>query len=165
MSSIADVDDDGKLKKRYQRKKWQAKDQGLTGFLSLEEYANLIREAGIKSSDIGWLGYHLSRYEDCGSYVVGNCRFITYKDNKDEQNPARVSEGLKRYYAENPPMFIGCKHSNKTKQLISIANAVAQLGERNSQFGTCWITDGKANKKIKRNDPLPSGWLYGRKLS
>jgi hypothetical protein len=38
-----------------------------------------------------------------------------------------------------------------------------QSGEKNSQFGTMWITDGVTNKKIKKNDTIPEGWCKGRK--
>jgi hypothetical protein len=36
-------------------------------------------------------------------------------------------------------------------------------GESNSQFGTCWITNGTENKKIKKTEKLPKGWEFGRK--
>lgn len=36
-------------------------------------------------------------------------------------------------------------------------------GEKNSQFGTCWITNGKENKKIKKEETIPNGWKLGRK--
>jgi hypothetical protein len=32
----------------------------------------------------------------------------------------------------------------------------------NSQFGTCWITNGKENKKIFKGDNIPNGWRLGR---
>ena len=37
-----------------------------------------------------------------------------------------------------------------------------QQGIANSQFGTIWITDGKNNRKLKRNQPIPFGWKQGR---
>lgn len=39
-----------------------------------------------------------------------------------------------------------------------------QVGERNSQFGTMWITNEKENKKIKCNSIIPTGWRKGRKM-
>ena len=39
-----------------------------------------------------------------------------------------------------------------------------QKGEKNSQFGTMWITNGTENKKIDKNEPIPDGWLKGRKI-
>lgn len=38
-------------------------------------------------------------------------------------------------------------------------------GERNSQFGTIWITDDRVNRKIKKTDPIPEGWRKGRRIN
>ena len=38
-------------------------------------------------------------------------------------------------------------------------------GEKNSQFGSKWITNEVSNKKIKKDDPIPEGWRAGRKVS
>jgi hypothetical protein len=40
-----------------------------------------------------------------------------------------------------------------------------QLGEKNSQFGTMWITNSESgeSKKIKKGDLIPDGWVKGRK--
>ena len=35
-------------------------------------------------------------------------------------------------------------------------------GSRNSQYGTMWITDGKENKKINKDEELPRGFKKGR---
>lgn len=40
-----------------------------------------------------------------------------------------------------------------------------QVGEKNSQYGTMWITNERENKKIKCNDIIPAGWRKGRKMS
>lgn len=37
-------------------------------------------------------------------------------------------------------------------------------GSANSQFGTCWITNGKENSKIRTNDEIPFGWYKGRTI-
>ena len=37
-----------------------------------------------------------------------------------------------------------------------------QQGNKNSQFGKCWITNGTANKMIHKNNPVPEGWRKGR---
>jgi hypothetical protein len=39
-----------------------------------------------------------------------------------------------------------------------------QQGEKNSQFGTMWITNGQANRKVKKDATIPDGWIRGRKL-
>jgi hypothetical protein len=47
---------------------------------------------------------------------------------------------------------------------ISIKNSIKQTGNGNSQFGTCWITNGKESKKIHLGDLIPDGWKLGRKI-
>jgi group I intron endonuclease len=59
--------------------------------------------------------------------------------------------------------WIGKNHSEETKQKIGKESSLKQKGENNSQFGTCWITNGTENKKIKKTDTLPIGWSLGRK--
>lgn len=36
------------------------------------------------------------------------------------------------------------------------------VGDKNTQFGTMWITDGTLNRKMPKNEPLPTGWVKGR---
>lgn len=40
--------------------------------------------------------------------------------------------------------------------------SISQAGESNSQYGTCWITNGEENKKIDSNQEIPEGWQRGR---
>ena len=42
--------------------------------------------------------------------------------------------------------------------------SIGQTGNRNSQYGTRWITNPEtlANKKISRDAPIPQGWKPGR---
>ena len=51
----------------------------------------------------------------------------------------------------------------ETKQKIGKANSEKQKGQFNSQFNTCWITNGIENKKLNKSNELPIGWSYGRK--
>ena len=37
-----------------------------------------------------------------------------------------------------------------------------RTGEENSQFGTCWITNGVKSKKIKKGSIIPKKWKLGR---
>lgn len=48
--------------------------------------------------------------------------------------------------------FLGKRHSDHTKRLIGSINSVHQTGSKNSQYGTCWITNGLENKKIKKEE-------------
>ena len=76
-----------------------------------------------------------------------------------------VSETLRLRHKEGKihrPDWTGRKHSEDTKLKMSL---VDRSGEKNSQYGKVWITDGIENRKIFRNDVLPSGWKHGRKLT
>jgi len=55
----------------------------------------------------------------------------------------------------------GRKHKEETKKKIGEKNSHS-IGDKNSQFGTMWITNGKENKKIKKNEILPPNWYFGR---
>jgi hypothetical protein len=74
-----------------------------------------------------------------------------------------VSSGLKKHYELNMHHWIGRAHTEETKEKIGSKSAIHQLGSGNSQFGTMWITNGKENKKIKKDiDIIPEGWYKGR---
>lgn len=52
--------------------------------------------------------------------------------------------------------------SSKLKRNNTFDEIKHQQGEKNSQFGTIWITNGFINKKIKKEDSIPEGWNRGR---
>ena len=63
----------------------------------------------------------------------------------------------------------GWKHSEETKRKISESHKINkyQQGEKNSQYGTCWITKEGVNKKIKKEEIdlyIQEGWIKGRKI-
>lgn len=67
--------------------------------------------------------------------------------------------------------FLGRKHSQETKLKMSSTHKGNdhQKGQKNSQYGTCWIFNEqlKLNKKIKKQDLqfwLKEGWGKGRKI-
>ena len=52
---------------------------------------------------------------------------------------------------------------SKAKRKETFAKIKHAQGERNSQFGTRWITDGETERKTLKSEPLPEGYSYGRK--
>ena len=60
--------------------------------------------------------------------------------------------------------FKGKNHTEEAKNKIRKSMLGKNKGENNPQFGTMWITNGKENKKIKKDvDAIPDGWYKGRK--
>jgi len=55
--------------------------------LSGKELMQLLDDAGITHDDVGRSSssYQLARYEDTGDYAVGNCRYITLRENIQER--------------------------------------------------------------------------------
>ena len=60
----------------------------------------------------------------------------------------------------------GKKHSPETieKMKLTAEKREASVGDKNSQYGTCWITDEYFNKKILKGETIPEGWRLGRNI-
>lgn len=146
------IDDDGKLRKKYNNKKTHSKNT--VGFnLTLKEYCQLVIDAGLVSSQIGFSGdkYVLGRYGDTGSYEIGNCKFITQSENnKERKTTEKMSNAwisIAKHMTEqnkNNPEF-GKKVSEGIKRNGGF------YGEKNSQYKTFWITNGGDSMKWKKN--------------
>ena len=73
----------------WKRKKYAARTArggAVKMLLTGAEYCQLLEDAGITAADIGQKLhlYQLGRYGDKGDYEVGNCRFITMRENLSE---------------------------------------------------------------------------------
>lgn len=53
----------------------------------------------------------------------------------------------------------GKKHSEETKAKMRLAKKAS--GSKNGSYGTMWITNGKDNKKIKKEELIPNGFKKG----
>lgn len=184
---LREVDDDGKVRSKYSNKKVNAKAEGLICELSLEQFCQLMKEANIKSSQLGFTGdnYVLARYNDAGNYTYGNCRFIKQCDNAKEKHISdkirkTSSENIKKFNEKvknNPelrkqiiekrklhPYSIQRHKKALEKQTIIDANKdIRYCKEHNSQYGTYWITNGINNMKWKDSKgPIPDTYHKGR---
>ena len=183
------IDDDGKLKRKYTNKRVNARKENIECLLTFNEFCDLLRDANLKSSDLGFSGngYVLARYNDTGPYAVGNCRFITQKQNSDEKiisdaaraasrnnaklmserNKIRVKskEEIEKYSNVMKEYWNGLRTKAAERRREYEKNAhQSYLGNKNSQYGSMWITDGASNKKIHKGDDIPTGWKKGRVL-
>ena len=67
--------------------------------------------------------------------------------------------------AKGRQTFLNRKHAEETKAKIGAKNSKHQTGEGNSQFGTCWVTNGVKPVKIKKeqlDEYLAKGFIRGR---
>lgn len=67
------------------------------------------------------------------------------------------------------PIWKGKKHSENTIKKISntLKSIGHQKGEKNSQFGTCWVHNDEKSIKIKKDklsEYEKNGWVKGRKM-
>ncbi len=111
---------------------------------------------------------HMIKCSKAGGQVHAK-RLIDDEEYRNRMN-LKSSVLLKRTHKEgkllNSLRFKGKTHSDETKQFMSEKRKGSGTGEKNSQFGTCWITKDGVNKKIKKEDLetyLLEGWLKGRK--
>jgi group I intron endonuclease len=82
-----------------------------------------------------------------------------------EKHKDSLKNGLKLSNFDHGSTFRDKKHSDETKKIIGEKNSINQKGEKNSQFGTCWITNGEKSLKIKKEElSLYPEWKKGRKI-
>lgn len=65
---------------------------------------------------------------------------------------------------KNGKVWLGRKHKPESIEKLkkTYKKIKHQQGERNSQFGTMWITNGKECCKIKKDQSIPEDWRKGR---
>lgn len=105
---------------------------------------------------------------DTSIYETPTTGKVTVKDS--EGNFYNISISDERYKSgELKPIWFGKKHTEETKTKMSNTHKSNsdQVGEKNSQYGTTWLTNPKLGKeeKFKLNDIIKKfeeGWIPGR---
>ena len=92
----------------------------------------------------------------------------TFSENSrdaHEDNPEYVEKKKEQFRKIQPKAVEAAllPEARAKKQQTFKNNKHAQR-EKNSQWGTMWITDGVTSKKIQRGSSIPSGFRPGRKM-
>lgn len=105
---------------------------------------------------------HKKRIKKLSEYRKKKCQ------EEDEKTFMRkLSEKGHETLRQKYPLGIwkGKKHSQETIEKMKASSIGKQSGEKNSQYGTCWMNDGKENKKVMKSDLdkwLQLGYTKGR---
>jgi len=151
--------------------------------LTIEEHAEahrlLYEQSGNEKDKIAWLGLSglvpkqevMKELYKLGRRKTDNILFQKY----GIINPGQLdhvkklnSERSKKLHKEGKlkvPDWTGKKHSEASKQKMKISAEGKHIGDKNSQYGTCWITNGQENKKIKKEELdkfIELGYYKGR---
>jgi hypothetical protein len=110
---------------------------------------------------------HRLKAQSKGGIAGGRASFEKGKGFFSKESKAKSVATKKAKYetGELVGTFTGRKHLDETKALIGL-KAKTKVGELNSQYGTCWITDGVKPVKIskeKLDEYLAKGFIRGRK--
>lgn len=96
-------------------------------------------------------------------------RGIRSQQYKWKNDPEWTQKQKERLSRQNKGMqaFLGKKHTDETKKKIGKINSFHQTGSKNSQYGTCWITNGNEVRKIRKEELdswIELGYNKGRNL-
>lgn len=116
------------------------------------------REASLRGSIKG-NAKHIERLRQDNKYLQNKVTQLTTGFLKKWETDEKYrEESLKRL------SFKGKKHSLETIKKMKESHKGVGKGDKNSQYGTCWITNEIQNRKIFKGDLIPEGWRLGRKL-
>ena len=97
-----------------------------------------------------------------------NANKVTVKNKKGEYFCVDINDP--RYKSgELTHMWKGKKHTSETIEKLknTLKTIGHQKGEKNSQFGTCWVHNDEKSIKIKKDELSEyekNGWVKGRKM-
>ena len=103
-----------------------------------------------------------------GSINSINGGISTYTQNKGIFSK-NSRNNLKKYLISEENIYklykmciIASSFKVNEKRKKTFKNIKHQQGDKNSQFGKMWITDGINSKKILKKEEIPEGWRKGR---
>lgn len=112
---------------------------------------------GIQSEE-----HHKKMLAGLSKYQKEKWKDPEYRKLRSKESSERMVENHKQGKIRYDT-FTDKKHSEESKNKISETKKGTGIGSENSQFGTMWITNNEQNKKVKKTDSIPDGWMKGRK--
>ena len=151
---------DRKLKQKYINKRVNAKKENIDFNLSLEDFIRLLDEANISYNDIGNRGYHLARKNDIGPYKIGNCNFITYKENLAQKKISLPTEKSREASRKNIQKALE-KLKNLPKEKQDEILQKAKIGREISRANFGHPTELKQSEienRLQKIASIPKEW-------
>lgn len=94
-----------------------------------------------------------------------NSRKNLKRGSNPYKNTLQHYKNLSTILKEKYPSGVWKNRKHSTKTIEKLKNHKRQIGINNSQYGTCWVTNGQENKKIKKEELdiwLGKGYSKGR---
>ena len=132
----------------------------------------LINETKCMNLCVGGLGgsggiqseeHHKKMLEGSAKYNKEKWKDPVYRKHISDVQREQMKERHRNGVYSRYDSFRGKTHTEESKEKISKSLKGNGVGDKNSQFGTMWITNGQLNKKIKKSETIPLGWSKGRK--
>lgn len=142
-----------------------------------EDFISMNETYNIKLGGEGGWDYINSNFSSDQKIIAAKASRISYRDKLKNAEYAKSISIKHRNSTKNAWKngkyinanigygFEGKHHTDEAKCKISKAISKVQRGKGNSMYGMMWIynEDLKESKRIPKDDPIPEGWLKGRK--
>ena len=107
-------------------------------------------------------------YKNKNIYEVKNTNKILAKNVNGENFMVDINDE-RLLTGELVNFWVNRKHKDEARKKMCATHKLNkhQQGEKNSQYGTCWIYKDGENKKIKKDELeiyIQNGWVKGRKI-
>lgn len=88
------------------------------------------------------------------------------KGTKGHKFSKEFCQNISKRQKLRPSNFTGHKHTQKTRDQMSISARKNKIGELNPQYGKMWIYNDtlQISKMLYKHETIPTGWKIGRRM-